>query len=658
MAAQDGESRYRLIRWRRFHSVLTGVFVALACYALSQVSFFHAVELKTLDTRFRLRGSSPVESPIAVVFIGEDSIKAFGRWPWSWDHHALLIDTLKRAGARQVVFDIFFTESPGVQDESFLAGVTELAGNVYYCSHFNELEVGGRDQMLIGKSLNEPIASLAGSAAGIGHCNARLDPDGSMRRIPLAVRHEGTIYPSAPLRVALDHLGASLDDLKTEGAGSIAMDLPGRPPLTIPLDGQGQALINFIGDQDSFPSYSFRQVLEADRYPDRAAIDLEVFKDRIVLVGATFAGNTDLRPSPFAADNPMVLTLATVIDNILEGSFIWTPPWYVGLLMILFLGGLAGALMYSFKALVSLAVSSVLGLAYIAGAQAVFSVLRWNLQIVAPLMTFLSTYILVTSFRYFLEERRARTIRHMFSNYATERLVNEMVANPSLARLGGERRKITVLFADIRGFTTFSEKHPAEEVVAQLNEYLGAMTDIIFRWEGTVDKFIGDAVVAFWGAPLRQENHAELALRCSLHMINGVESLREKWGAEGRAPWSIGIGLNTGDVIVGNVGAEGKKMDYTVIGDPVNLGARVESLTRTLNSNILLTEFTMEELRALLSTGSFGHLMVRGMGKVSVKGKEEEVNIFQVFSKEPGSDTEVVECDPCQPLPRSGGGTG
>jgi len=655
---QKEENRYRVLRWRRIHSILTGMFVALACYFLSQASFFHAVELKTLDTRFRLRGSSPVESPLAVVFIGEDSIKAFGRWPWSWDHHALLIDTLKRAGARQVLFDIFFTESPGSQDESFLASVTELAGNVYYCSHFNELKERDRDQMLIGDSLNEPIASLAGSAAGIGHCNARLDLDGNMRRIPLTVRHEGTIYPSAPLRVALDHLGASLDDLKTDEAGSIVLQPPGRTPLTIPLDEKGQAMINFIGDQDSFPSYSFRQVLEAGRYPDRAAIDLEVFRGRIVLVGATFAGNTDLRPSPFAADNPMVLTLATVIDNILEGSFLWTPSWHVGLLMILLLGGLAGALMYSFKALVSLAVSAVLGLAYIAGAQAVFNGLRWNLQIVAPLMTFLSTYILVTSFRYFLEERRARTIRNMFSNYATERLVNEMVANPSLARLGGERRKVTVLFADIRGFTAFSEKHPAEVVVSQLNEYLGAMTGIIFRWEGTVDKFIGDAIVAFWGAPLRQENHAELALRCSLHMINEVESLQEKWSAAGRAPWSIGIGLNTGDVIVGNVGAEGKKMDYTVIGDPVNLGARVESLTRKLNSNILLTEFTMEELRELLSTGNFGHLAVRGMGKVTVKGKKEEVNIFQVSSKESGSDTEIVEYDPRQPPPRSGEGTG
>lgn len=655
---QKEENRYRVIRWRRIHSICAGMLVALACSFLSQASFFHAVELKTLDTRFRLRGNSPVKSPLTVVFIGDDSIKAFGRWPWSWDHHALLIDTLKRAGARQVLFDIFFTESPGSQDETFLAGVTELAGNVYYCSHFNELNEGGRERMLIGDSLNEPVASLAGSAAGIGHCNARLDLDGSMRRIPLTVLHEGTIYPSAPLRVALDHLGASLDDLKTEGRGSIVTDPPGAPPITIPLDEQGQAVINFIGGQDSFPSFSFRQVLEAERYPDRAAIDLEVFRDRIVLVGATFAGNTDLRPSPFAADNPMVLTLATVIDNILEGSFLRTPPWHVGLLMILFLGGLAGALMYSFKALVSLAVSAALGLAYIAGAQAVFSGLRWNLQIVAPLMTFLSTYILVTSFRYFLEERRARTIRNMFSNYATEKLVNEMVANPTLARLGGERRKITVLFADIRGFTGFSEKHPAEEVVSQLNEYLGTMTDIIFRWEGTVDKFIGDAIVAFWGAPLRQENHAELALRCALHMINEVESLQEKWSAAGRAPWSIGIGINTGDVIVGNVGAEGKKMDYTVIGDPVNLGARVESLTRTLNSNILLTEFTLEQLRGLLSTGSFGHLMVRGMGKVSVKGKEEEVNVFQVFSKEPGADTEVVECEPPLPLSQSGDGGG
>jgi adenylate cyclase len=215
-----------------------------------------------------------------------------------------------------------------------------------------------------------------------------------------------------------------------------------------------------------------------------------------------------------------------------------------------------------------------------------------------------------------------------------------IVENPRLARLGGERRQVTVLFADIVGFTNFAEKHPAEEVVAMLNEYLGEMTEIVFRWEGTLDKFVGDAVVAFWGAPVAQPNHGELALRCALHMIRRVEELHPRWTAAGWPPLCVGIGLNTGEVIVGNIGAEGKKMDYTVIGDPVNLGARVESLTRSLGCHLLITDFTLEQVRDLVAAGGFGHLRIAGRGEVNVKGKEKRVNVFQVDVRAQGDASE------------------
>src|SRR3989338_1825912 len=185
----------------------------------------------------------------------------------------------------------------------------------------------------------------------------------------------------------------------------------------------------------------------------------------------------------------------------------------------------------------------------------------------------------------------------MFSSYVTEKIVNELIKNPDMAKLGGERREITVLFSDVMGFTSFSEKHVPEDVVAILNEYLGEMTDIVLRWDGTLDKFIGDAILAFWGAPMRQENHAELAIKCALNMTNRLKDLQKKWQAEGKAMLDCGIGINTGEVIVGNIGAEGKKMDYTVIGDHVNLGSRVESLTKRYDIHILITEFTMERIK-------------------------------------------------------------
>jgi adenylate cyclase len=203
-----------------------------------------------------------------------------------------------------------------------------------------------------------------------------------------------------------------------------------------------------------------------------------------------------------------------------------------------------------------------------------------------------------------------------------------------------------VLFSDVVGFTTYSENHQPEEVVAILNEYLGAMTDVILKWEGILDKFIGDAIVVFWGAPMKQDDHAERAVRCALEMQARLEQLRQKWQAEGRAPLSSGIGLNSGDAIVGNIGAEGKKMDYTVIGDHVNLGARVEGLTRRYNVPILITEYTLAKLRPAIDDGTFGGVSILGQERVIVKGKDTPVGVYSIQQLEPQAETVVVECDP------------
>jgi adenylate cyclase len=214
-----------------------------------------------------------------------------------------------------------------------------------------------------------------------------------------------------------------------------------------------------------------------------------------------------------------------------------------------------------------------------------------------------------------------------------------------MARLGGERREITVLFSDVRGFTTFSEKHAPEEVVAILNEYLGEMTSIVLKWEGTLDKFIGDAILAFWGAPMKQENHAELAVKCSLDMIDRLNELRKKWQEDGKEGLDIGIGINTGEVIVGNIGAEGKKMDYTVIGDHVNLGSRVESLTKKYGAHILITEFTFQKIGDAVQNNRIGHVSIRGLDRVVVKGKEQPVAIYEIASLESGLESSIEECD-------------
>jgi adenylate cyclase len=232
--------------------------------------------------------------------------------------------------------------------------------------------------------------------------------------------------------------------------------------------------------------------------------------------------------------------------------------------------------------------------------------------------------------KYFFEEKKSREIRAMFSSYVSPKIVAELINNPEKAKLGGERKTVTILFADIIGFTSLSEQKQPEEVVEILNEYFKEMTDIIFRWDGTLDKFVGVEIMAFWGAPIDQPNHAELAVRCALNMEAKLRDLQYKWKLEDKCGLDCGIGINTGEVIIGNIGAAGKKMDYTVIGDNVNLAARVEKLTRTYNTKIIVTEFTIRHIDEVLGKGSVGHLQVKELDIVKVKGKEKEVKIFEL----------------------------
>jgi adenylate cyclase len=171
------------------------------------------------------------------------------------------------------------------------------------------------------------------------------------------------------------------------------------------------------------------------------------------------------------------------------------------------------------------------------------------------------------------------------------------------------------------------------------------MTDIIFRWEGTLDKFIGDAIVAFWGAPMEQENHSELAVRCALDMNSRLEELQKKWISEGKTPLTMGIGINTGEVLVGNIGAEGKKMDYTVIGDQVNIGSRVEALTRKFSKDILVTEMLVKKIKELVKSDSIGHVSINGIGNVAVKGKDKSIRIYEVKSLDASSESMIKECE-------------
>jgi adenylate cyclase len=228
-------------------------------------------------------------------------------------------------------------------------------------------------------------------------------------------------------------------------------------------------------------------------------------------------------------------------------------------------------------------------------------------------------YSVTAYLRFFYLDRKANEIRSMFSSYVSKKVVDELVKEPELARIGGDSRVVTIMFADIKNYTTYSEKRRPQDVVKTLNDYLAEMTNVIIEHEGTLDKFLGDGILAYWGAPLEQEDHAELAVRCALEMIRRMAGLQRKWVSEGTEPLSFGIGINTGDVIVGNIGAKGKKMEYTVIGDNVNLTQRIQSESREVNCPVI-TDALFERVKDIV--------VAESMGAVTVKGKHIPFNIY------------------------------
>ncbi len=253
--------------------------------------------------------------------------------------------------------------------------------------------------------------------------------------------------------------------------------------------------------------------------------------------------------------------------------------------------------------------------------------------------------------------KQAQEIRTIFSRYVSPRVVEEIIRDPSKAKIGGQRKELTMLFCDLVGFTTFSEKHSAEDVVVQLNEYFGAMTEVIFRWNGTLDKFFGDEIVVFWGAPIDQPDHVELAIKCALHMRRRLAELHKKWRAEKKVSLDNGIGIHTGVAVVGNIGAEGKKMEYTMTGDAVNLAARIEGLTRHFECPIIITEDTAARLKGLLkgderedNKGRLGHIVLRKLRSVKVKGRDRPVVVYALESKRRGEESVVEELAPSETL--------
>ncbi|MEI6632668.1 MAG: adenylate/guanylate cyclase domain-containing protein [Chlamydiota bacterium] len=631
---------------------------------LTRTAFFGMYEAKTVDSRFswryRLRGPSP--SPeIALIGIDDQTLRALGGcWPISWRWHALLLEALSEKLPAVVAYDVLFLPGSGQDksDEEKLVEATRRLGDTVYPYYF-DLEEGSAappasgdggppDELLRRGALGVvegdlsslprtvevtlPLRPLAARAA-LGFANAQGDAeDGVMRRVPLVLRFKNSVYPSFCLMAALRYHNVEPARVRVLLGRRVEFDVPGGPPVSIPIDARGMMRVNYTARDSEFSRSVFSQVLQSFALQEKGAhapVNLSDFEGKLVLVGVTATGVIEsyTKPTPLSPESPLLTVYANAIGTILSRSFLREPAPRTAVAILLLLGALAGVISCSFRAGASLGLSLLCLAVYLAASYAAFFALAVILPVVPGLMMVVFVYTLITSYRYATEERQRRFYRGVLGKYLSRNVMEEILRNPAELKLGGARRELTVMFADVKGFTAFCEKSEVEDIAPRLNELHDRMTRIIWKHDGTLDKYIGDAVMAFWGAPLPQEDHARRAVLAAIDMRDELRRMGADARARGVDSFAMGIGINTGTMVVGNMGSN-EFWDYTVLGDEVNLGARIEALTRGYGVDIVISESTRRMVQDVVET--------RLLGEVTVKGKEKTVVVHELIGRAAG----------------------
>jgi adenylate cyclase len=646
------------------------------------------------DWLFWLRGTRPVPPDIVLVGIDERSLKEEGRWPWSRAKQASLIHALAGDSPRVMGLDIIYAEPEGdallrrierldqdtgslqttvpalrqfLQEQRAAADVDgklanslRAAGNVVVALALSVPESGKHDRPAAGlppgfeyleayqfalvkesgtdeavkpfraAGASPPLKRLAEAAASAGHVYSIPDPDGVTRYEYLALRYgeEGDVYPSLPLEVARLYLGVPRERMVLLPGQGIQLG-----ELFIPTDQKSRLPINYLGREGTILLVSATDVLHG-------RVPAGTFAGKIVVVGTAALGAYDQKATPLSANFSGIEKNATVVENIIHGRFLtrtlWSGPLEVGAMFLLGFG-LAYVLPRA-SALRGGGAALALALGYVVLVQWLFAAQGVVVGVLFPLLTVIAIYLVVTVLRFMTVEKERGEIRALFTPYVGPQIVEELINNPEKARQGSrQRREVTLLFCDVVGFVKFCESHTVDEIVNQMNEYLGAMTDAVFHWGGTLIDFKGDEVYALWGAPLEQPDHAERAAKCAIQIRARLAELNRKWEAEGRPQLQNGVGLNTGQVLFANMGAEGKRMKFEAVGDSTNLASRTEGLTRKFGVPILMTEYTAERVKPLIlagetpeNRGRIGHVLLRRLAPVLVKGKAQPVIMYEL----------------------------
>ncbi len=625
------------------------------------------LELSSVDWRFRSRG--PVDIPkdslkVVIVDISDKSAEGipppYNKWPWPRSLFAHLIRNLNRAGAHVIGIDLLMT-APDQFDSAFDAELEQVIrefGNVVVAGEVEQKllkEIGEETIEVRVRRERENFKNIFFRAdSSIGIVNLMGDDDGIFRRYRPFAYHPGQRVRVPTFAFASLNKYYGLPPFHTANITPRYFTIADR---RIPRYDDVSMLINFYGSDRTFPHYTFLDVIDDAEFETLAERELEVdlnvfddpevggllqsgvFKDKIVLVGSVEPKDKDLFPVSFAkgrteGDRMMfgVEIHANAIQTILDGNFI-TRQSRASEILFVFLFSLLSFLGTSalkelkikrslFLEVVEFLVVGFLIVAIIGVALWLFAHKNFLMAVVSPVLSVAFGYVGSTVYHYLAERKQKAMIKGMFSTFVNPSVVDELIAHPEKLRLGGERKELTVLFSDIAGFTTISESLEPEELVSFLNEYLSAMTEIIFKYRGTLDKYEGDAIMAFWGAPIQQDNHALLCCRAAVDMQRRLASLREEWETENKPHVEARVGINSGEMIVGNMGGVGR-FDYTVMGDSVNLGSRLEGANKQYHTSIMISERTYELVEE--------HVITRELDLLVVKGKTHPVRVYDLI---------------------------
>lgn len=626
---------------RSIFCLIIAMALCFMIYLLGAAGLFNRLELSTVDMRFRLRPKHDIHPQVALVLIGDKMFEEYSQGPGlSRKYYAEVADKLLEGDAKVVGFDMFFADELDFGD-LLLNEVTKSQNNIVHAMQLSIVksksprgvlkddrlakfalqgEIQGQEKIFrTGKDRLLPYDSLLAATKFLGNVSSILASDNSVRRYPVVVEHAGDYYPAFGLLLACRALDVPLDGIKIKIGESITLKDESGEEMSIPIDDKGQMGINYVGGLESFKlQYQFHQLYEAV-ISDSPELDL--FKDRVVVVGVYDSASTDLCPIPFARVFPGVGVHATIVSNILQKDFIkYTGTANKAILIIIFalLAVILQLLLPPKPASITLVflLLLILEIGWFS-----FSYMGTVVNLTQPLFGTVFAFGGSMFYSYVDEKRRAKKLHEIFERQVSPEILARLETSGE-GLVPGERRKLTMLFSDIKGFTTWSEQLQPEELVAQMNEYFQAMLDNIISNGGVINKFIGDAIVALFGMEESHEGEAPLqAIKAGLAMQESLKGLNEDRKEEALPPINMRIGINTGEVAIGSIGTM-QRSELTVMGDNVNLAQRTEGECEP--GRVALTEFAYGEVKDKIEAES--------LGLRQLKGKTQAVTIYHVLS--------------------------